>query len=355
MTENNIISIKDTIHNFLINSKEINDDIYYVDIEELIKYSIIKRNKQNSRNGSILKCYDSRKIKQFKQKFPEHYLNGQDKWEKLREELKNKGWIEECPAIIMIRHVGKCRLWDGHHRLYIAKELGIDHIPVKFIFRHNKRNENQEIIYGKCKNHFGNLWAFANRICLLGNKAKDKKIKVSNYIHGADIIKEIISLLDVDLSNIEWVDKNNTETGLRYGVKKFKLPYYSTKIKWKQKYYGRIVYQLETGSSLFDQKKITDVNIFLDKIKDRFNCDFIKLGKHFSIQECIENASTSDLFIGICSGMSHLCHSVGVPVFLYNWDKIKKCHPNKDYKVFNNADDAIELINKQIIANKIGE
>lgn len=55
--------------------------------------------------------------------------------------------------------------------------------------------------------------------------------------------------------------------------------------------------------------------------------------------------SKSDVFIGICSGMSHIAHSVGVPTILYEWEQLEECHPNKLYLSFKTIDECVDKIN----------
>ena len=42
------------------------------------------------------------------------------------------------------------------------------------------------------------------------------------------------------------------------------------------------------------------------------------LGKHLSERECVYIAADNALFVGVDSGMSHLCHSVGVPISFWS-------------------------------------
>lgn len=68
-----------------------------------------------------------------------------------------------------------------------------------------------------------------------------------------------------------------------------------------------------------------------------------ELGLPLSISECISRAAASAFFVGVCSGMSHLCHSVGTPVnLILNSQKIgqlRECHQGNKYIVFSNSDE----------------
>lgn len=62
-----------------------------------------------------------------------------------------------------------------------------------------------------------------------------------------------------------------------------------------------------------------------------------------STAQCAEIAATSDVFIGMDSGMSHLCHSVGIPMLLLNWMAIDRFHPKKTFFRFSAVAEAIKI------------
>lgn len=45
--------------------------------------------------------------------------------------------------------------------------------------------------------------------------------------------------------------------------------------------------------------------------------EIVPLGAHLSVRACVELAATSRLFVGMDSGMAHLCHSVRVPCAIF--------------------------------------
>ena len=52
----------------------------------------------------------------------------------LKESIRHEGFKEEFPIIIMLRRVNnEDQIFEGHHRLNIAIELGLETIPVRFI------------------------------------------------------------------------------------------------------------------------------------------------------------------------------------------------------------------------------
>jgi hypothetical protein len=57
-----------------------------------------------------------------------------ERYDTLKESIKQDGFKEEFPVIIMLRREGgEDKLFEGHHRLNIAIELGLATIPVRFI------------------------------------------------------------------------------------------------------------------------------------------------------------------------------------------------------------------------------
>ena len=56
------------------------------------------------------------------------------KYDTLKESIRHKGFNEEFPIIIMLRQVdGEDQIFQGHHRLNIAIELGLATVPIRFI------------------------------------------------------------------------------------------------------------------------------------------------------------------------------------------------------------------------------
>jgi len=82
-----------------------------------------------------------------------------------------------------------------------------------------------------------------------------------------------------------------------------------------------------------------------------------KLGRPLSITEDIEHLSSCDFFIGVDSGISHICHSVGTPCIVIqnkmSLGVIEKAHKNKKYILAKNIIDFID--NYQNYMTQIGE
>ena len=56
------------------------------------------------------------------------------RYDTLKESIRRDGFNEEFPIIVMLRREnGADMIYEGHHRLNIAIELGLDVVPVRFI------------------------------------------------------------------------------------------------------------------------------------------------------------------------------------------------------------------------------
>ena len=56
------------------------------------------------------------------------------RYDELKESIETCGFNEEYPILIMLRREGgEDRIFEGHHRLNIAIELGLETVPVRFI------------------------------------------------------------------------------------------------------------------------------------------------------------------------------------------------------------------------------
>jgi hypothetical protein len=94
-------------------------------------------------------------------------------------------------------------------------------------------------------------------------------------------------------------------------------PQVHTKLRWQGWRQGRarrIAYQFDATSDA-DNKNPTPAELE-SLLRFAPGYEMVRLGKHLSVRQCVEIAAASDLFVGVDSGMMHLCYAVGVPVFL---------------------------------------
>ena len=56
------------------------------------------------------------------------------RWSALYESIEKDGFNEEFPIVVMLRRENNAdQIFQGHHRLNIAIELGLETVPVRFI------------------------------------------------------------------------------------------------------------------------------------------------------------------------------------------------------------------------------
>ena len=58
----------------------------------------------------------------------------EERYDSLKESIKDNGFNEEFPILIMLRRENNAdMIFEGHHRLNISIELGLETVPVRFI------------------------------------------------------------------------------------------------------------------------------------------------------------------------------------------------------------------------------
>jgi len=58
----------------------------------------------------------------------------EERYDSLKESIEKDGFNEESPILIMLRREGgEDQIFEGHHRLNISIELGLETVPVRFI------------------------------------------------------------------------------------------------------------------------------------------------------------------------------------------------------------------------------
>jgi hypothetical protein len=95
----------------------------------------------------------------------------------------------------------------------------------------------------------------------------------------------------------------------------FALPYLPTRVRWAGKKTRQIAYQLVPGKTGPTTCKSFEIDEFLSSIESRQILG-VSIGQHLSLHTIIQIAAESAFFVGVDSGMSHLCHSVGIPCVL---------------------------------------
>ena len=74
---------------------------------------------------------------------------------------------------------------------------------------------------------------------------------------------------------------------------------------------------------------------------------FIRVGRPWSLKESVDVMLSCDLFFGICSGFSHVAHSLGIPTFLVQYKMpVHLWHGQKQYTLCTGTDDLIRRVSE---------
>jgi len=78
--------------------------------------------------------YSTEDLEQYRE-WPDDRLRNRQpsaEYQNLRSKIEKEGIIE--PLVVQVYKDGKAKIGEGNHRHAIAKELGIKHLPVRFLF-----------------------------------------------------------------------------------------------------------------------------------------------------------------------------------------------------------------------------
>lgn len=98
-------------------------------IEEVLPYREYQWTRETSRPGSVRVDGEW-----------EHFETGEGKWDALKSEMQKNGWPERMPLKLMVGRDGCAKVGEGNHRLAVADRVGINRVPVQFIFQQNVDN-----------------------------------------------------------------------------------------------------------------------------------------------------------------------------------------------------------------------
>ena len=199
----------------------------------------------------------------------------------------------------------------------------------------------------------GDLWATCNWL-LRRSEAQQVPIYLSRWQDGAIDIKplldEILSLVE-STGYVRVVDEPPTQCiDDRYAV--WSLPYCPTRQRWTPGPYGRIAIQLD-GRSYAKEKNPPDDERALLESPWMPGSTITKIGLPLTLEQSVEVLAHSDVFLGVCSGMSHVAHSVGTPCFLLEYGiELINSHRGNRYIKCRSATDAIEKVRGHLLSQQ---
>lgn len=185
----------------------------------------------------------------------------------------------------------------------------------------------------------GDLWACISLLQRTAT-ARNDRVFLSTMSHWGDrrpILTEIINALAIN--RVDLTDEPPTAELSGFDV--WASPAVRTYRQWE--FYARervVAYQFD-GESNADEKNPSEqerLQILTYLIEAGFTP--VRLGSHLTIQQCVDQLATSALFVGSCSGMSHVAHSVGVPVYLLEYSQpVVTSHRQKQYVLCKGANE----------------
>lgn len=127
---------------------------------------------------------------------------------------------------------------------------------------------------------------------------------------------ELFPLIEAPVERFRIVDLKPTNHGQGFFNLPWDIPYFSTKKQWKRNT-KTILYQFD-GRYLAQQKGLPTEELIRGILLEieRRGYKAIKLGSDYSLEENVSLLSEGCCFLGTSSGISHLAHSVGIPICL---------------------------------------
>lgn len=191
---------------------------------------------------------------------------------------------------------------------------------------------------------FGDMWATVNFLMLKSLAAKET-IYLSRWEDAEKVIdrkatlESMISMLDAPGAQVQVVDEiANTKVG----GEPFQIRYLPTKIRWtRESRASRVVAVQKAGISSANQKNPSPGELAkLVAWAVKTGHTLVPIGLPLTMQESAQILSTCRAFCGPCSGMAHLCHSVGAPCLILEYlMKVSFWHGKNHFTVCAGVDD----------------
>lgn len=195
--------------------------------------------------------------------------------------------------------------------------------------------------------HFnlGDHWATVNYLVTRSFTLREEQL-LSRYQHGVDFkprFTEILGVLDMpERSSVVITDEKGTHEPEGFDI--WAGFFWATKEKWDPfKHENKICYQFDGISSADDKNPSPE-----DEARILSACSkhtVVRVGKDMTLEQVVHEMATSAVFIGCDSGMSHIAHSVGVPMILVEYKlPIVTTHRHKNYKTARGTNEMLQIL-----------
>jgi len=186
---------------------------------------------------------------------------------------------------------------------------------------------------------FGDHWGSMSLLRHMA-KASGKRPLLNTFQHGVDFtarVREIDGALGMDghgITSYRPMITSEKATHALDGADVWQCPLVRTRVQWEFNPHSNIVvYQVDGESAPDKNPSAEDTAHMLTALRGS-GFSVMQLGKHLSVNECVSLCAKAVLFVGCCSGMSHLAHSVGVPVYLLEYGlPVITCHRQKQFVI----------------------
>lgn len=188
---------------------------------------------------------------------------------------------------------------------------------------------------------FGDHWASMSLLAHMGTLRAVPQ-QVSCMQHGHNFRKRLEEINSVwNWQCLPKIVDQEPDTDLD-GFDVWACPPVPTTVSWSHLAFRMpiqyAVYQFDGVSTPGKNPSAEDQQRILQHLRDQ-GLHVTQLGKHMSVDECVRACAGAVLFVGSCSGMSHLAHSVGVPVYLLEYElPVITCHRQKQFVICKGAE-----------------
>ena len=191
---------------------------------------------------------------------------------------------------------------------------------------------------------FGDMWCTVNFL-MQKSLAAQETIHLSRWEGGDTIIdhkatlEAMISMLDAPGARVLVVDE---PANTKVCGEPFLIKHLPTKIQWtRASRASRTVAVQWAGISSADAKNPSPgERAKLVAWAEKTGHILVPIGLPLTMQESAQTLSTCRAFVGPCSGMSHLSHSVGTPCFLLEYlMKVAWWHGKNHFTICAGVDD----------------
>lgn len=199
---------------------------------------------------------------------------------------------------------------------------------------------------------FGDTFALISHLL---THSKNKYIYLNRYTTRSfrNRVHNIMNAFDTN-KRVKYV---NLEPNINISlVQQVTEPYYPTKFKWSKPTTDKIkiACQFVSPSKTYQEKRLSNKQITnILKWANQNQYEVIEIGLPQTVLESTEILSQCHFFLGICSGMSHLAHAVGIPCFIKDFitsrnKSMSFFHPHKLYCEYTTSYDAIIKMKRYI-------